>query len=506
MHNVLALVIILVYTFAILAIGVFTYRFRKPGAEDYYLMSRGISWWLLPMTMMATMTSTFLFLGGVGLGYSIGTSMFFIALSNCWIGIYMITLGQRMWILGKKYQYISLGEILRDRFGDSKFLEVFFGFASVVFQIAFLAMMYVGCAFAISTITGGLISYKVALVLIVVTTSIYTAVGGMRAVVITDAIQWILILITLVVAFAIIAGVGIPNAGMKTGFQVIIKTAPQLLGKGMPDKIWMEMFVLISVGFFFNPAIWARMLAARDEKGIAWTAANTSFFQPFFFGVICFLIGIVAWAVLGPKFPKPDNILPTILKNHFPWWLGTVIMAGAVAAAQSTISAVMLACSQLITRDIVRPLYRELTSQESDHISYIVLTCLGIGSVIIGWLPPQSIIIESVQFSNTGLAMIAPITIAALYWRRATKEGAIAGFVGGTILAAIVRFARIHTPGLNGILWVLLLNAVLVVVVSYLTAKPAEEQVEKIIGYVDSVIYKEELKASEKAPEKSMAL
>jgi solute:Na+ symporter, SSS family len=492
--NVLSLIIILVFIFVMLAIGVLMYRKRKAGAEDYFLMSRDIPWWLLSMTTMGTMISTFTFLGGVGLGYSLGTSMFFIALSNCWIGIYMITLGHRMWILGKKYGYVSLGEILRDRFDNSKFLEIFFGCSSCLWQIAYLAMMYVGCSYAISTVTGGLIFYKMALLLIVVTTSIYTVVGGMRAVVITDAIQWVLVVITLVAAIVIIAGVGIPGAGVIQGFRTVATTAPQVLGKVMADRVWIEMFIFISVGFFFGPAIWTRMLAARDERAIAWTAANVTFFHPFFMGFVCFLIGIAAWAIYGPKFPRPDNLLPTIMKGYFPWWLGTVIMAGAVAAAKSVISACMLSLSQLITRDIVEPIYGKLTPRGSDHVSYVALVCLGIVSVVIGWLPPASIIIKSVEFSNTGLAMIAPVTIAALYWRRATTAGAIAGFVGGTILAAVMRFGGYQTPWLTGPIWAFIANAVLIVVVSLLTPRTSEATVEKINGYLDAQIYGNEMK------------
>ena len=65
--NVLSLIIILVFIFVMLAIGVLMYRKRKAGAEDYFLMSRDIPWWLLSMTTMGTMISTFTFLGGVGL-------------------------------------------------------------------------------------------------------------------------------------------------------------------------------------------------------------------------------------------------------------------------------------------------------------------------------------------------------------------------------------------------------------------------------------------------------
>ena len=182
------------------------------------------------------------------------------------------------------------------------------------------------------------------------------------------------------------------------------------------------------------------------------------------------------------------------MKGYFPWWLGTVIMAGAVAAAKSVISACMLSLSQLITRDIVEPIYGKLTPRGSDHVSYVALVCLGIVSVVIGWLPPASIIIKSVEFSNTGLAMIAPVTIAALYWRRATTAGAIAGFVGGTILAAVMRFGGYQTPWLTGPIWAFIANAVLIVVVSLLTARTSEATVEKINGYLDAQIYGNEMK------------
>ncbi len=128
--------------------------------------------------------------------------------------------------------------------------------------------MYVGCSFAISTITGGLISYKMALVLIVVAACVYTVIGGMRAVVITDAMQWVLVLITLVAAVVIIAGVRMPDAGVVRGFRTVATNTPRLLGKVMPDKVWMEMFILILHRLVvFSPAVSARNLGTGTSQG-----------------------------------------------------------------------------------------------------------------------------------------------------------------------------------------------------------------------------------------------
>ncbi|MDK2784386.1 MAG: sodium/pantothenate symporter [Bacillota bacterium] len=208
--------IILLYLSILLAIAVHGYRSAAvKTVEGFFLAGRGVSALLLPLTMIAALQSTFAFLGGPGMFYIHGIGFIVIVLSQVWVALMVMYFGHRIWLLGNKYGYLTIGDFFADRY-ESRFLKVVVSLVSILMTVVFLAMQYVGSAHAISGVAQGAVSYSVALLMIAVFSLIYVAVGGAHSVVLTDAIQAVVLLITIVAAAAVAL---IPTGGCPVSFR-----------------------------------------------------------------------------------------------------------------------------------------------------------------------------------------------------------------------------------------------------------------------------------------------
>lgn len=207
---------------------------EKESAESFFMASRGVNAVLLPLTMIAAMQSTFAFLGAPGMYYTHGISYMVLILSQVWVALMVLYFGNRIRILANRYNYISIGEYMEDRF-QSRYLNILASVISVTMTMVFLSMQYVGNARAMQVVTGGLVSYNVAILIGVIFSLIYVSVGGASGVVLIDAVQAVVLMIGIVIA-AVIALV--PVGGIQSLFQKTLETAPELLSRPGPKGLY----------------------------------------------------------------------------------------------------------------------------------------------------------------------------------------------------------------------------------------------------------------------------
>lgn len=142
--GILSLGVIFIYLIAMLIMTVANGRRKKQkSAVDFFLASRGVSSFLLPLTMIAAMQSTFAFLGAPGMYYTHGVSYIVIVLSQVWVALMVIYFGNKIRKLAAEHGYMSMGDFLEDRF-QSKYMKVLASSISILMTMIFLAMQYVG--------------------------------------------------------------------------------------------------------------------------------------------------------------------------------------------------------------------------------------------------------------------------------------------------------------------------------------------------------------------------
>ena len=186
------------------------------------------------------------------------------------------------------------------------------------------------------------------------------------------------------------------------------------------------------------------------------------------------MIGIVAVAVLGPDLADPDQVMPLLAKALVPGWIAGVMIAGATAAMMSTADSQLLVATSTLVEDLYVRLFRPKAPPGRlvllSRIATVLIAGVALGLALMA-LRGSALIDSMVAYAWTGLgASFGPALILALWWKRTTFQGALAGMLGG--MTATVAWKNSAT--LAGFLDIkaaaFLISLALVVAVSFATS------------------------------------
>ncbi|MDG6224139.1 MAG: sodium:solute symporter family protein [Candidatus Thermoplasmatota archaeon] len=435
----IALVIFCSYLLLLLAIGVYSHIKSKRTTEDYFLASRSIGPLVLFFSLAATNFSAFTFFGFAGASYKIGFAYYGImAFGTGFMAVSFYFIGRKLWKLGKQKGYITPPELIGDRMGSTT-LRLMFMAVMVVFTIPYLATQAVGGGIALTQLTNGLVSYEGGAAIITLVILVYVLFGGMRGDAYTDVLQGIVMLVTIISAVGIVSwGLG----GFTFANTQIAERFPDLMtrpggGGFFTVKVWISYMLLWTLADPMFPQLWTRFYAARDEKAIRTSMVLYPIVtMALFLGPV--LIGV--WGNL--TFPGligsgPDSILPMMVAEYAPAWAAGAIMAGAFAALMSTADSQLLVLSSMLTRDVYGVWLRKGSSDREQYIAgKVFVVGLALSGLAIALFRVEAIFDILTRTTFTGLAVLFPTTIAALYWKRATKWGCISSIAIGELTYA----------------------------------------------------------------------
>lgn len=289
-------IVLVGYLALLLALGVFGWMKSRGGEDDYYLAGRDQGWVVTSLTIMATFFSSFALLGAPGMVYRDGVVFALFSLNVPVGGLTVYLIGGRIWKLGKKYGYVTPGDLVADYY-DSKYgLRILVAVAGFLYAIPYIVMQIQA---------GGIVSQKLfgddtfatgAIVLATITT-LYIMIGGMRSVAWTDVIQGAMLIVGMLVGgFAMLLvfdGPGDFTHRVATELPASSLTAPGNSGIWVWTKT-MTLVVLASSGSMIQPAQWMRYYAARSltalkRSAVIFAAVLTS----------CFLLGVMLIGLAG---------------------------------------------------------------------------------------------------------------------------------------------------------------------------------------------------------------
>ncbi|WP_276250012.1 sodium:solute symporter family protein [Haloarcula rara] len=479
------------YMVVALAVGVVAYRLTDRTAEDYYLASRTLGTVVLLFTTFATLLSAFTFFGGPNLAYSAGPEWILVMglMDGIIFAVLWYVLGYKQWLVGKRHGYVTLGEMLGDRFGSTA-LRVVVAAVSLFWLFPYVMLQQKGAGQAIVGLTGGAVPFWVGAGGITLFMVLYVALSGMRGVAWTDTLQGLFMLSLVWVAVAwVLSAVG--GAGEATAALAVEN--PDFLGLGgglyTPQYI-ISTAVSIAFGVTMFPQINQRFFAAGSKKVLKRTFALWPILVVLLF-VPAFMLG--AWAAgLGVTVPEGGNVIPAILGEYTPTWFAALVIAGAMAAMMSSSDSMLLSGSSYLTRDLYRPLTGR--DEESDESRETLVARVGVVvfatlSFVASLYTPGTL----VQIGDTAFSGFAQLTVPvalALYWQGTTRRGMYAGVLGSQLFYGLHVFPVVSTlsglvgtdvavpatyfgwtPGVVGIL----VGASLTVGVSLVTAPAATE-------------------------------
>ena len=464
------------YLLLMIGVGLITYRYMNT-LDDYVLAGRRLGPWVAAVSERASGESAWFLLGLPGAAYGLGFTEYWsvigiaggILASWTFIAIPLRRATARMGA-------ITLPDYFELRFKDrTRLLRIVSMVVILFFYTAYVAAQLHGAGkilhatFGLSPMTGILIGTTVVV--------FYTLAGGFLAVAWTDLIQGLLMTFV-AVALPVIGLISIGGPGA-----LIEKLGPagsQLLSLG-GGKTGAAFFFGVVVGgmswglgYLGQPHLLTRYMAIRKTselpKGgliaMGWTLIS-------YWGAP--LIGIVGLAVLGPGLEDHEQVMPLLTLELLPGWIAGLMIAGATAAMMSTADSQLLVATSTLIEDVWVRICRPGTPDSRlvllARVATIVIAAVALGLAIMA-LRGSSLIDNMVAYAWTGLgASFGPPLVFALWWRRTTFQGALAGMLGGMTATIIWK----NSAGLNAALDIkaaaVLISAALVLVVSLLTRR-----------------------------------
>ncbi|MFC6716591.1 sodium:solute symporter [Natrialbaceae archaeon GCM10025810] len=424
----LQLAIVVGYLLLVLAVGLVAYRVTDRTAEDYYLASRTLGTVVLLFTTFATLLSAFTFFAGPNLANQQGPEWVLVMglMDGLIFAILWYVVGYKQWLLGNRYGYVTLGEMLGDRFG-SPALRGFVAAISLVWLFPYLMLQQVGAGTALEALTDGAIPYAAGAGLLTAFMIVYVVAAGMRGVAWTDTIQGAFMLVTTWAALLwVLAEVGGPGVATAE----LAATAPEYLelgGEYYTPRWMLSTAITIGFGVAMFPQVNQRFFAADSKtvlkrSFVLWPILCILLFVP------SFMLG--AWAFgFGIETPEGGNVLPLVLDEFTPAWFAAVVIAGAMAAMMSSSDSMLLSGSSYFTRDLYRPFVdRDLSERREDLLARAGVVVFAVATFLVSLERPATLF-ELGDAAFSGFAQLALPVVVALYWRGTTRTGIVAGVV-----------------------------------------------------------------------------
>lgn len=431
-------IVIVVYLAIIAYIGSVAFRRGKDNTEDFFLAGRSIGPMVFFLSLFATNMTAFAILGSSGAAYKQGIGIFGMMASSSGlvIPLSIFFIGTRLWALGKRLGHMTQVQFFRDRWECSG-IGTFIFALSAAMLVPYMIISIIGGGTVLNEISvngpsgESLISYPVgcAIVAIVVTVNVFF--GGMRGVVWVNVFQTILFLLFGAVAVGVIGSH--VDGGFGTALQKMLANPAQaglLTRERMPPQIFAS-YMLIPLSSIMFPhmsimCLSAQKMTAFKRTVVLYPLAIMAIWLP------CVFLGALgASLVPGLVGPQTDGVLLQLLSKYAPVWLAGLLGAGIISAVMGSDCHQVLALSTMFTKDVFdyyggRDKYGE---KGSVHFARAFIVVVTVAAFLIALQKPEGIFELAIRFAFSGFAALAPVMIAALFWKRSTKWGALAAAV-----------------------------------------------------------------------------
>jgi SSS family solute:Na+ symporter len=490
----LDLAIIVTYLLGILLAGVLSVRHLKVTGNVFFLAGRSLSWPVVGAALFASNISTIHLVGLTASGYNEGlvwgnfewmASFTLILLALVFAPFYFST------------RISTLPEFLERRYSPAcRSMLAFMAIVAALF-IHIGISLYAGAAvfqrfFGVSVVTS--------IVIISIIVVIYTVLGGLRAVVVKESINTV-ILITGALSILIFALMALPAHGIHSIAQFRAATKPdQLSMLHQHDSAGLTWYAVLLgypvLGVWYwrsDQTIVQRVLGAKTERDAQLGPLFAGFLKilPVFLLV---LPGVIAYVLFRDQIGTQSNqTLPVLIEQLIPTGLRGLIAAAVLAALMSAMAAALNSSGTLVAVDIVRRLRPAISDRAQVNIGRV--SSIVVMLLAMAWSTQGgrfSSIFEAINAIASDLA--PPITVVfiwGVFWRRGTKEAALTTLVGGFGLGALAFILDLPVFGTEKIIthgwgipflmqawWMFCICSVLYVAVSYATPAPAAELVD----------------------------
>ena len=498
-YTVILIAVLVVYLLINLLVGIWASKKQqkidsaegKGFINNYFIGGRSMGGLVLAMTLIATFTSASSFIGGPGVASAKG--LVWVYLSMIQVPTAFIILG----ILGKKFALISrktnavtVTDFLRARYKSTP-VVIISSICLVLFFIAQMMSQFLGGAILFQTITG--LSYIYGLILFGIVVIIYTTIGGFKAVVTTDTIQGLVMVLGAIILFVTIVSQAGGFDAMTAKLQEVAPNYADITSGGTTAKAYvMSFWVLVGVGVLGLPQTAVRGMGFKDTKSLH-SAIIYGTIVVGFLMLVMHISGVFAPAVIDTAaLDSTDYVVPKIMLQYMNPVIAGLFIAAPLAAIMSTVSSLLILASAAIVKDIylnyiVKDEQKALP-QFSKKISNIsMFTTLIIGLIVLVFvIKPPSAIVWINLFAMGGLecAFFCPI-LFGLYWKKANALGSVMSSVLGVAAFLFISSWNTGHPdavislfGTSPIVPSILISIAAFVIFSLIGKKPDQETLD----------------------------
>jgi SSS family solute:Na+ symporter len=426
-----------IYLAIMLVIGIYTSK-RAQSTADFIVSGRRMPIWICSFTLMATWFGGGTMMGASGAAYEGGllaviADPFGGALVMFLSGFFFVRLFRRLKLL-------TFIEFFRDRFGLTAGTVAAIG--SISSSIGWTGGLLVAFGFVFQSLTGVPIEIGITGGAIVV--FIYTVAGGMWAVALTDFVQMVIIAIGLVLLLTVV----LIDVG---GWGVISAQLPEHTFRMIPlehsVEPWLNYFrawMILGLADLTSQSLIQRAMSAKTEQ-----VAQNSFYLASFgyltLGMIPVMLGIIA-SVTIPGLAETESVIPTLAINHLHPVAIAVFVGALLAAIMSSADSALLAAASVFSTNIL-PLFKP---QASDRLRLLVtriaIPVFGIAALVIAL--KLQVVYDLVLDSNSVLLVSITVPfIAAVWWKKANRTGALAAMAAGFITWFLALLLAPELPG-----------------------------------------------------------
>lgn len=427
---------ILIYLMVLIAIGI--YKVRKVKTQsDFAVAGRSLTSWIMVGTMLATWIGTGSILGNAGKAYQTGLAALILPLGSI-LGIIILTQ-----IAGKvrNFKKFTVPEIIGERYGQTaRLLSVI---ALVLAYLVIVSYQFNAGGKVVETILSDqsgntLLSAEAATVIAAIFIIAYTMLAGLISVAYTDVGNGIIMTIALIIAFPVLWIKAGGLAGMEASFASMNKTQHM--------SFWGVYSVMDIVNFCLPPFLlvlgdanmYQRFSASKNAK-VATRATTILIFAVL---VIELLIIASAWvsSSMIAEATNGKHVLIYAAHRFLPLPLGIIMLTTIVGIIISTADSYLLVPATSLIRDVYLTYINPHASEKKIvFLSRLIVLALGIVAYLVsrGFAESAGFFERALYAYTIYGAAITPALVAALFWKEATKQGAIASIAGGTLMTLI---------------------------------------------------------------------
>lgn len=439
LDNSLKLVIIIALClYALSIIGVSYYFYRRTKTYDQYNMG-GRSMPMIPMilttvglgiggsTLLGYMTDAFQFgYGRVWLAFS--TTLTFV--------IFTAFLVKPVRRLGEKHNFYTVGDYAVHRYGKGARIPTFLGNLAAIGGLT--GLQFVALATILNLLFG--INLTIGIVISAVFLTLKTYLGGLTAVIWTDAIQGTIQTIGIGLLISIVYF-------QSGGFSQV---AENLANNPALDVHYLKVFdvplssifipiLTMGAAILIRQDTWQRAWAAKDIKVASrsnWWASLIIFLT----GIVIIIVGVFARGGLGIETDQPQLIYYQVIFENLPLAIGILLFITLVATILSSADSFFIAGSTMLVSDVIKPLKKDASSSQMLRYSRIMVITMGVFSLILALTIPRLIELWITGSAILSSGILIPLLVG-MFWKKPSNIAGVSAMWVGLLTAIVWQLA-----------------------------------------------------------------